>query len=280
MSYTTLQVPGTQYALPMFPNNAIVSYPDDYNTTNKLYPTIIFFHGRGEAGKDLNTFINGWFLHRITVDKWIPQATNPITGQVEKFIVIAIQDAGGWSPYPSNARFGYNYIMDTLKLRVDPKRIFTTGLSSGGQTSLMYTDWDQSYVGKVAGVVSCSPAAMDAIAVTNLPLIVNTTKVWFISGDQDGFTDNAKKYTNILNSAGGNALVTTYSGGHGGWDKIYDGTIKRDLNGKQVNIYEWMLGITEASTPPVVVPPVDPHIKKLLVTIKVYDNGDIEQIKS
>lgn len=279
---TTSQAPSTQWALPAFPDNTVVFTPKEYkDSVQKYYPVIIYFHGTGEAGTDVNKLTSNYMLGRIKAG-WEPQAVNPVTGKVEKFIVVAVQDAATWSPYPAAMRYAWKYIMSTQKLRIDTNRIYTTGLSSGGQTSVMYACWDSTFAGKIAAVVSLSPAALEAQAVQNLSFFGKyNTPVWFISGDQDGFTDNAKKYTTTINNAGGSAWTTVYPGGHGGWDAMYNGTTTRVVNGKTLNVYEWMLlnsrgpapvaPVDTTTTPPVIT-------KKLLLTIKVYSDGTTENI--
>ncbi|MEZ2446138.1 hypothetical protein AB6805_30695 [Chitinophaga sp. RCC_12] len=276
--FTTFQSPSTQWPLPAFPSNTVVYTPKEYqDSSQKYYPTIIYFHGVGEAGKDVTRLTGSYLLGRIK-NGWEPQAVNPVTGKLEKFIVIAVQDAANWSPYPVPMRYARNFIIANMKLRVDTNRVYTTGLSSGGQTSVMYACWDESFAGKIAAVVSLSPAALEAQAVRNLSFFAKyNTPVWFISGDQDGFTDNAKAYTNSITNAGGSAYTTIYRGGHGGWDAMYNGTTTRQVNGKNLNIYEWMLSNGRG---PVTRPPTDtvPVVtRKLIATLRVYDNGDIEK---
>jgi hypothetical protein len=107
------------------------------------------------------------------------------------------------------------------------------------------------------------------------------TPVWFISGDQDGFTDNAKSYTNTITGAGGSAFTTVYRGGHGGWDAIYNGSITREVNGKNLNVFEWLLSNSRvAITQPGIEQPTDtvPIVtRKLITTLRIYDNGDVEK---
>ncbi|PUZ25006.1 hypothetical protein DCC81_11880 [Chitinophaga parva] len=271
--------------MPAFPDNTVVFTPKEYkDSVTKYYPTIIYFHGTGEAGTDVNKLTSNYLLGRIK-SGWEPQATNPVTGKLEKFIVIAVQDAGGWSPYPAAMRYAWKYTVATAMkgLRVDTNRIYTTGLSSGGQTSVMYACWDSTFAGKIAAVVSLSPAALEAQAVQNLPMFAKyNTPVWFISGSTDGNTDYAKAYTTTINNAGGYAWTTVYPGGHGGWDAMYNGTTTRVVNGKTLNIYEWMLLNSRGPAPVAPVdttttPPVIPT-KKLLITIKVYSDGTTENI--
>lgn len=281
MKLTTLQVPSTQWALPAFAANAAVGLPNDYEKfPAKLWPVLVFFHGVGEAGKDINRMINSWFLSPIKNGTALPI--------LEEFIVIAVQDPANWSPYPNTIRYAWNFIMDKMKLRIDENRIYTTGLSAGGQTSIMYGCWDESFAGKIAAVVSLSPAALEQQAVKNIGFFGKySTPVWFVAGSQVGdgaFADNARVYVKAINASGGDALLTLHNAGHGGWDKIYNGSVTRQVDGKNLNIYEWMLSHSRGAViePPVVIPPVEPPVdpvpeRKLIATLCVYDNGDVEK---
>lgn len=233
---TTLKAPITEWGHTM---NMFVSVPSDYDQNpNKLYPVILFFHGKGEAGTDINRVLGAYLPKRIK-NGWEPQGTNP-KGEVEKFIVIGGQDQY-WSPWPTTFDVAFKYVVSNQKLRIDPNRIYTTGLSAGGQTSLMYACWDKNYIGKIAAVASLSLSALDKQALTNLPALAQVpTFVWFWSGNTDGATNDAKTYTKTMNDAAAHEVstVTVFNGGHCCWDNVYNGAVLVD--GK-LNVYDWFL---------------------------------------
>lgn len=242
------KVPVTSY--PHY-NNGFYYVPDDYDQhPDKVYPTILFFHGKGECGKDINKLLGAYLPKRIR-DGWKPQATNPITKEVEDFIVIAVQDQS-WSPYPTPMSYALSFFKGTEKLRIDEGRVYSTGLSSGGQTSLMYGCWTPDSPKLVAAIATFSVAALEKQAIDNLDeLGKSKTPIWISSGDNndDGhFRGNGNTYGKIIKDNGGDVTFTTHSGGHCCWDQYYNGTKKVPYNGKEYTLYEWFLLF--GSTPP------------------------------
>lgn len=247
--------------------------PNDYDQTTKSYPVIYFSHGKGEAGTDINKVLGAYLPKRIK-GGWEPVANDPKTGEATKFIVIGVQDQY-WSPYPVPFNKAAEWIIAgnnvTKKpLRVDRSRFYSTGLSAGGQVSLMMGSWDDTFVGKFAALNPMSMAVMDAQAITNLPKLGKAkTAVWFWSGDQDGATNTSQSYAKTIADNGGNAVVTVFKGGHCCWDNVYNGTVKvKSLDGKvDLNLYEWFLQFTTSSVPPVDPPDPPQEPKKYVLSI-------------
>ena len=235
---TTLKAPYTPWNHMM---NMFFSTPSDYEqNTKELYPVILFFHGKGEIGTDINKVLS-MYLPKLAANGDIVGVTPE--GVSKKFIIIGGQDQY-WSPYPPNFRTALKYVVDTYKLRVDPNRIYVTGLSAGGQTSLMYGCLDDTFIGKVTAIASLSPSEIEQKAFDNLPKLGNAkTPVLFWSGSTDGMTDNAKEYTTIINNNKGNAKTVVFSGGHCCWDYVYTKKVKfKSVDGtKDLNLYDWFL---------------------------------------
>jgi hypothetical protein len=108
-------------------------FPSDYSTTTKKYPLMLFLHGDGESGSNTNYTIST--LADIVVSgppKHVTEMTN--IPELQQFIVVSPQSPtnaanGGWSTSQI-----HNLITD-LKAqypRIDPNRIYVTGLSMGG----------------------------------------------------------------------------------------------------------------------------------------------------
>lgn len=261
MLYTTKYPTDPYHAQPLF-----YWLPNDYDASKK-YPVIVFSHGKGEAGTDINRVLGAYLPKRIK-GGWEPSATNPVTGELAKFIVFGVQDAY-WSAWPKYATPAIEWVIagnnETKKpLSVDRTRFYSTGLSAGGQCALMFGCWDDTYIGRYAAINSMSPAVMEKQAIDNLFKMGKAkTPVTFWSGDSDGATQTAQGYAKVLNDNAGStvATVTVFKGGHCCWDNVYSGNVKfKSVDGKKdLNLYEWFLQFTnDGTTPPPDDPPVDP----------------------
>ncbi len=276
------------YNAPLNPWNAkevmpvAVYKPVGYNdSVRKKWPTIIFYHGAGEKGTDITRVTSTYLFKRIQ-SGWEPQAVNPITGQLEKFIVIAAQDRYG-TPWPDNFRKVFDWLVKG-GLRVDSSRIYTTGLSYGGAGAMLAATWDAAAPKMVAAVASLSPQGDFLQKKQNIPLLADEgVPVWFYTGQLalDGFTAYANEGAKILNAAGGDAFVQIFNGGHDGrfWNDFYAGNVKREWNGKQLNVYEWFLAHKKGgySAVPPVVPevPVDTTSKVIQI---LHDPARVQKI--
>jgi hypothetical protein len=98
------------------------------------------------------------------------------------------------------------------------------------------------------------------------PSLIATNKIetWFFTGDQDTtaapqVTKDAYALCNKVYPS--SSRITVYPGGHGGWNAFYDP--------------KWKDGISISSASTTITP-----TKKLLFTIKVYDDGTTETVKA
>lgn len=234
--------------------NALISLPDDYNTTTGNYPLIIFLHGYGEIGStmtDLNKEIKQGLPLVISRGMKI-QATNPIDGKLYKFIVLSPQHFG-WTTPPENIA----YMLQSLpkEYRIDTTRIYITGLSAGGQGVIMSVTYSQALTNKIAAIVPMSPSAPDDATLKKFTFFSQSkTGAWFFSGKSDpgNFTDNARRYNDSINKYNpGGSKLTLYPGTHCCWPIYYDPSFRE--NG--MNIYEWMLTFKRGQEPVIPEPP-------------------------
>lgn len=235
----------------------MISTPAEYSdSAEKVYPTIIYFHGAGAKGTDGTKLFVEAIPQRIKAG-WQPQAINPITRKVEYFIVIAAQDQWG-TPWPNTMTPIMKYLKETKHLRIDTNRVYTTGLSFGGSGCMLYAGWDSLAPKKVAAVLSCSPTADVNLILPNFKYISKENfPVWFYSGNQDGAsTGNAMRYSKELNrladslGQGPESWVQTYQGGHCCWNDLYNSKVKTNFNGEQIDMYQWFLTNGKQAVPP------------------------------
>src|SRR4030095_1291600 len=126
--------------------------PVDYNANpTTQYPLIIFLHGIGERG-DGTTQLP--FVLANAIPKYI-NAGNPmrfyVNGQWQTFLVLTPQLStayGSWQNFYVDEMLKYA----TQNLRVDPNRIYLTGLSLGGGGTWKYATESVTNASKFAAI--------------------------------------------------------------------------------------------------------------------------------
>ena len=103
--------------------NAYVHLPDDYNTSTKKYPVIVFISGLGEVGSnpaDILVYGPARFISQGHDMKFM------VNGIMQEPIVIAMQPPAAW-PAP----LYLNRQLDSIerRWRIDPNRLALTGFS-------------------------------------------------------------------------------------------------------------------------------------------------------
>jgi poly(3-hydroxybutyrate) depolymerase len=101
--------------------NCVVYKPANFSTTKK-YPLVLFFHGMGEAGTDVNKMYNTG-LPKVLKDGYRPSF---------EFIMIAPQH-NSYSLDPKHLRQVYDESLRKFP-NIDVTRVYLTGLSAGGNT--------------------------------------------------------------------------------------------------------------------------------------------------
>ncbi len=194
----------------------VLFVPHDYKG-DKPAPLILFLHGSGETGTD--------------GQKPVKQGIGNAIKKQEKtfpFIVIFPQSQKRtWQADSADAQRALDILAEVQKkYKVDPKRIYLTGLSMGG-----YGTWSLAakYPDRWAAIVPIcgggNPA--DAAKIKDIPC-------WCFHGDADKAVkvEKSREMIDALKAAGGKPKYTEYPKvGHNSWDKAY-GTKE---------LYEWLL---------------------------------------
>jgi predicted esterase len=181
----------------------LVTLPADYDQKpGETAPLIVFLHGIGERGTDLYRLKN-----------WGP-APFIARSPSQPFIVVTPQCPDGvwWNPEQ------VSQLIDDVesKYRVDPKRVYLTGLSMGGigtlETAAMYPQ-------RFAAIAALSGGEDPALAQR-----LKTVPTWLFHGLADT-TVPAQLSIDLadqLKQLGAPVKISLFPGvGHGGWDKIY-----------------------------------------------------------
>lgn len=211
--------------------------PQGYSGNTNKYPVVISLHGIKERG---TTSTNATTLKQsvLTVaNVGLPKYVK--NGQQYPFILISPQLKTSYGTWPADY---VKSVIDYVKtyLRIDPKRIYLTGLSLGGygvwKTAGAYPETFASILPICSGGNAMSQAC--AIAAEDLP-------IWAFHGDKDGTVSYTvtTKMINAVNSCTPKpsplAKVTLFPGlGHSIWDKVY----------KETTALNWMLSYTNGST--------------------------------
>lgn len=188
--------------------------PEGYGERQQQWPMILYLHGAGGRGDDLEK-AKGWGPPKLVEKK-----------KDFPFIVVSPQcPEGDW----------WNHHVDTLinllddvvsRYDVDTERIYLTGLSMGG-----YGTWDLSckYPDRFAAIAPfCGGGSSDvACSLKNVP-------VWAFHGAEDEVVPlrESKEMVEAVKACGGDARFTVYPyAGHECWMGAY--------NGKE--LYDWFL---------------------------------------
>ncbi|HEX4140539.1 MAG TPA: prolyl oligopeptidase family serine peptidase [Candidatus Methylacidiphilales bacterium] len=179
-------------------------FPPDYDKDPKhRWPLLLFLHGSGERGHDLK-MLNKW--GPLT---WVGPA------HPEPMIIIEPQcpDDEWWDP----ARLARLLDQVSAQYRVDPKRLYVTGLSMGGYGTLEFA---AVYPQRVTALASLSGGEDPALA----PRLKGIPS-WFFHGAEDDVVPPSMSIdlAHALQKLGAPAELTLYPGvGHGTWDMTYN----------------------------------------------------------
>jgi len=199
--------------------------PEGYGQADKQWPMILFLHGRGESYGPLSL-----------VKKWGPPK---ICDQDPKYpyIVVSPQCPGkeSWSRERQQDILVklLDHIVSTY--RVDPARIYLTGLSMGGYGSWrLAADHPHRFAAVVPVCGGGNPQDADKL---------KTLPIWVFHGDQDRAVpfERSVQMVDAIRKAGGTTIrFTSYEGfGHNCWTATY----------ATPDMYKWLNRQKRASSP-------------------------------
>jgi predicted peptidase len=192
--------------------NYLLYVPPEYRLEQKEWPLLVFLHGSGERGNDLN------LVKKHGPPKLIEE------GKQFPFIVVSPQaPRRGWDPDSLNA------LLDDLlaKYHVDKNRVYLTGLSMGGSGTWSLA---AAHPEKFAAIVPICGAG-DPEEAEKLKAI----PTWIFHGakDSDVSVRRFDEMVKALKDAGAKSLgFTLYPDTeHDSWTKTYENP----------ELYEWLL---------------------------------------
>lgn len=246
--------------------------PPGYHTDSaKRYPVIIYFHGREAGGSGNSTDLckilwdgitgTGSSLPPLIEGNGFPEEVKA-GGKTYSFLVISPQFKAYNYPksFPSVDEVDQlvDYVVKTY--RVDPSRVYLTGMSTGANMVIEYAASKKS-LGKIAAISTAS--LCDSMNIkTNTSRDINAANlssnghgVWFMQCREDArcSIDIVTEWVNAMKVAGGRAPRFTMLDDkdpnpdmhcaryeHNTWFRMYDADFRID----GTNLYEWFLQYT------------------------------------
>lgn len=180
----------------------LIRYPNNYKEGDK-YPVIMFFHGAGSRGNDINVLRNNPYFQ--------------ITDKYEDFPFITVAplcSANTWFDMFTDLE---NLVINEACAEfADRRKIYAMGASMGG-----YAVWQMamSLPDVFAAVVPICGGGMywNAGRMVNVP-------VWAFHGQKDStvFVEESQKMTEAVKNSGGNSKLTVYpNNNHDAWSDTY-----------------------------------------------------------
>lgn len=184
--------------------------PQDYDKSERKWPLLLYLHGSGECGTNLNMLKrNGPTKHVLTHPEF-------------PFILVAPQTLGGFDDH------AVMRLLDDVahQYRVEKSQVYITGVSMGGGAT-----WNiaANHTDQFAAVVPVSgvPYAGDAAKLATLP-------IWVFHGARDNIisVEFSRKMVAALKAAGGTVKYTEFPKSHHNiWAKVYE----------DPELYTWLL---------------------------------------
>jgi len=218
-------------------SKALIWLPKNYAASKKKYPLIMNLYGQGQCGYNLNNLLRGHTMSEGISDGFDPKAKNSADGKTYEFIVFSPQCPARWGWSAPQMKVMLQTLEDSF--RVDKKRIYLTGFSSGGWGLWSCITDDTTLCSQLAAISPMSAAPGD-----HPDQITNVGKYgiacWNICGDLDADYLTAVNYTDTINVHHPPIpakLETLYGVGHVAWYDGYDPTWRP----KGKNLYEWFI---------------------------------------
>lgn len=189
--------------------------PENYETKEN-WPLMLFLHGAGERGDD---------LEKVAVHGPPKLARQ---GKLQDFIIIAPQCPKGdyWDSHKQQTNLINLLRQAKNDLKVDPNRVYLTGLSMGG-----FGTWELA-----ANLHDEVAAAVPVCGGGNVwnSRVLKDVPIWAFHGALDDVVPPklSEEMVEAIHQRGGNVQLTIFpDANHNSWDPAYD----------TEELYEWLL---------------------------------------
>jgi predicted peptidase len=186
--------------------------PNAAKTQRKAMPLLIFLHGSGERGSDMDKVKVHGPPKRV------------LTRQDFPFVTVSplLEADGDWDVVKLDAMLA----QVQHKIHIDPQRIYLTGLSRGGHATWR---WAAKHPGRFAAIVPISGKGNPAHACA-----LKNTPIWAFHGALDTVVPvtGSSEMVTAVTACGGKAKASLYpDAGHDAWTRTYEDPA----------LYEWLL---------------------------------------
>ncbi|MAS35721.1 MAG: phospholipase [Anaerolineaceae bacterium] len=197
-----------------FELNYLLYLPPRYDAQDS-WPLILFLHGRGERGHDLEKVKVTGLPKRIADGDHFP------------FVIVMPQCPADsyWTEETEALNALLDHVIDNLK--VDTTRVYLTGLSMGGRGTWFLAG---RYPQRFAAIAPICGPGLGWFAQERLGKL----PVWIFHGEADSVSpvSESENMARLLKQAGGNVRLTIYPGvDHDSWTQTYDNP----------ELYKWFL---------------------------------------
>jgi len=184
--------------------NYVVNLPKDYDES-RSYPLVLFLHGAGERGDDLEVASTHGYMRYVREQ-----------GKEYPFLFVAPQCPQDqyWGCYNESLLHFIDYICDTYP--VDRDRVILTGLSMGGTGTWMLAMADPHRFSCIVPVCGTG-IVWNAKRLAHLPIRI-------YHGDDDPivpFEESVSMLRQLTRAGADVKLTICYGAGHNAWETAY-----------------------------------------------------------
>lgn len=191
--------------------NYLIDLPDDYDASrSKKLPLLLFLHGMGERGENLDLLYNNGIPKLISEGMKFP------------FITVMPQcpETSFWTEESKSLKLLLDHIIEHYNVDID--RIYITGLSMGGYgTYEMLTRYPDLFAAAVpiCGGIGSMYTRMNLLQLKDIPL-------WIFHGKIDDVVpvkESENIYKTLKSIGAENLFITIYPDlKHDSWSRTYD----------------------------------------------------------
>lgn len=197
----------------------LLSLPLQYTSEEADWPLILFLHGAGERGDNL----------QLLRKHGIPR----IVSEMADFPFITISPQCPENDWWLNRLQDLKFLLDTVvkQYRVDASKMYLTGLSMGG-----FGTWHMAveYPDLFAAIAPVCGGGLGILGFPERVLEIKDLPIWAFHGGKDNIVsvEESRILIRTLKDAGGNPMLKIYpEAGHDSWTETYS----------DPELYEWFM---------------------------------------